>query len=134
MNVIIDTNVLISAALFKNSIPDLALSKALLNGKILVSQQTLQELINTLLKPKLAKYISTKDSFAFVKRIENTALWVDVDENITVCRDPKDNRYLELAISGKARFIITGDKDLLILHPFRNISILSPSNFLEFRL
>jgi putative PIN family toxin of toxin-antitoxin system len=131
MNVIVDTNVLISAALFKNSIPDLALSKALLNGKILVSQNTLQELINTLLKPKLAKYISTKDSFAFVKRIENTALCIDVNETITVCRDPKDNKYLELAISGKADLIITGDADLLVLHPYLGISIITPKYFIE---
>jgi putative PIN family toxin of toxin-antitoxin system len=131
MNVIVDTNVLISAALFKNSIPDLALSKALLNGKILVSQNTLQELINTLLKPKLAKYISTKDSFAFVKRIGNTALCIDVNETITVCRDPKDNKYLELAISGKADLIITGDADLLVLHPYLGISIVTPKYFID---
>ena len=49
---------------------------------------------------------------------------------ITECRDPKDNKFLELAVAGKADCIVTGDKDLLELHPFRNIRIITPKEFL----
>jgi len=50
---------------------------------------------------------------------------------ITDCRDPKDNKFLELAVTANASCIITGDDDLLVLHPFRNIPILNASDFLN---
>lgn len=53
------------------------------------------------------------------------------DEKIFVCRDPKDNKYLDLANHYNASCIITGYKDLLILHPFKNISILAAADFLK---
>jgi uncharacterized protein len=56
---------------------------------------------------------------------------IDVNQQVSVCRDPKDNMYLELALSGKADVIITGDNDLLILHPFINIPIITPKDFLD---
>ncbi len=59
------------------------------------------------------------------------ATLITIIEQITDCRDPKDNKFLELAINGNATCIITGDKDLLVLHPFRGISILTPRLFLE---
>ena len=54
-----------------------------------------------------------------------------VDTVITACRDPKDNKFLEAAIAARADVIVTGDADLLALHPFRGIPILSPAAFLE---
>ena len=56
--------------------------------------------------------------------------FIELAEKITVCRDPKDNKFLELAVAGNADCLITGDKDLLILNPFRGIKIISPSDFL----
>ncbi|NIU85057.1 MAG: putative toxin-antitoxin system toxin component, PIN family, partial [Candidatus Thorarchaeota archaeon] len=55
-------------------------------------------------------------------------------ENIRICRDPKDDKYLELAVSGSANFLISGDKDLLDLHPFKEIRILTPEQFLSLDL
>ena len=57
---------------------------------------------------------------------------INITEKIDICREPKDNKFLELAISGNATHIITGDKDLLEFHPFRGIPILTPKQFLEF--
>lgn len=51
-------------------------------------------------------------------------------EQIEECRDPKDNKILEVAVEGKADVIVTGDKDLLVLHPFRGIPIIGPAEFL----
>ncbi len=51
-------------------------------------------------------------------------------EEINECRDPKDNKYLELVVSGKAECIVTGDEDLLVLNPFRGIEILTVQKFL----
>jgi len=55
---------------------------------------------------------------------------VAVNEAITACRDAKDDKFLELAVSGKASHIVSGDADLLVLHPFRSIAILTPQAFL----
>lgn len=54
-----------------------------------------------------------------------------MDAPITACRDPKDDKFLELAVSGRATHIISGDTDLLTLNPFRGIAILPPRAFLE---
>ena len=58
------------------------------------------------------------------------AEWVEVDVRITACRDPKDDKFLELAVSGHASHVVTGDADLLALHPFRGIEIVPPHRFL----
>ncbi len=56
---------------------------------------------------------------------------INPKEKIFVCRDPKDNMILELAVAGNADFIVTGDQDLLTLNPFRKIKIVNPVNFLK---
>ena len=62
--------------------------------------------------------------------LSETIQFIDVIEQINECRDPKDNKYLELAVSGKAECIVTGDDDLLVLNPFRGIEILTVQEFL----
>ncbi|MEX0268427.1 putative toxin-antitoxin system toxin component, PIN family [Leptolyngbyaceae cyanobacterium UHCC 1019] len=59
------------------------------------------------------------------------SILVELTEKIQVCRDSKDDQILELAISGKAEFIITGDKDLLVLNPFQAVQIITAEDFLR---
>ena len=131
MNFILDTNVLVSAALLKNSVPDLSLRKSIKNGNILFSEYALNELKIILNKPKLDKYINTKDKLVFINRLVKKAKFIEITHSINECHDPKDNIYLELALSGNADCIITGDHDLLVLNPFRGIPIITPKTFLE---
>lgn len=56
---------------------------------------------------------------------------IEITTSVTACRDVKDNKFLELAVSGKADYIVSGDEDLLVLNPFRGIPILTPRNFLN---
>lgn len=56
---------------------------------------------------------------------------VEIAETIKICRDPKDDKLLELASSGKADFLVTGDNDMLVLNPFRGIEIITPRDFLS---
>lgn len=56
---------------------------------------------------------------------------VKIEENIRICRDPKDDKFLEVAVNGTATYIISGDNDLLVLHPFRAIPIVTPRTFLD---
>jgi putative PIN family toxin of toxin-antitoxin system len=132
MVIVFDNNVLISAALLKGSIPFLALKKALKNHTILRSFATLDELRGTIFKPKFDKYFvdnSIRDKF--VLSYIASSVNIEVVHEVHECRDPKDNMYLELALSGKADVIITGDVDLLTLHPFSNTLIVTPKEFIE---
>lgn len=131
MKFVFDANVLISAALFRESVPALAYKKAIEKGKILISEKTLNELKITLNKPKLRKYITAKDKFGFLTKLEGEGVLIEIRQSVAICRDPKDDMYLDLALSGKADAILTGDADLLILHPFCNIPIITPKYFLD---
>ena len=80
---------------------------------------------------KFDKYLSIQSRVAAINFLESISMFVPIQEDIVVCRDPKDDKFLSLAWNSNADFIISGDKDLLVLHPFRNIQILSPSQFFE---
>jgi uncharacterized protein len=56
---------------------------------------------------------------------------IEINDTIAACRDPKDDKLLELAVGGNADFLITGDKDLLVLNPFRAVKIITPREFLD---
>jgi uncharacterized protein len=131
MEFVLDTNILISAALFKNSIPDKSLRKALETGNILLSGNIMTELTISLNKPKLDKYITVKDKLVFLNRLAINAKFIEVMHTINECRDPKDNMFLELALSGNADLIISGDNDLLVLNPFRSIPVITPREFID---
>lgn len=75
--------------------------------------------------------MSDEDVRRFLAALTREAEWVEVHSHIQACRDPKDNKFLELAVSGKATHIVSGDNDLLTLHPFHGIHILSPRAFLD---
>ncbi len=68
----------------------------------------------------------------FLAVLVREATLVEITETIAECRDPKDDKFLELAIGGKAACIVSGDKDLLVLHPFRGIPILTPAGFTSY--
>lgn len=130
MRVIFDNNVLISSVLLENSVPDKALTKAEADFTILCSEPIFNELVAKLCLPKFDKYVSIQVRKQVLKYFAQKALFIEPTEEITICRDPKDNKFLELAIAGKADCIVTGDRDLLVLNPFRGIKIISPSDFL----
>jgi uncharacterized protein len=67
----------------------------------------------------------------FLAVLTREAQWIDVDVQITACRDPKDDKFLSLAVCGQATHIVTGDADLLALHPFQGVQIVTPGRFLE---
>ena len=131
MRFVFDTNVLISALLLPDSKPRQALDLALQKGKILLSFTVLAELYEVLSRKHFRRYIDEDDIQMFVAVLTRETEWVDVNEQITACRDPKDNKFLELAVSGRATHIITGDTDLLALHPFRGIQIVPPQVLLK---
>lgn len=131
-NFVFDTSVLVSAALLANSTTRKALDKTLDLGTIAVSKSTLEEFIEVLFRKKLDKYFfNDQERWMLINTIEiNTQLFIP-DVSIKDCRDPKDNKFLELAVFANAACIVSGDNDLLILHPFRGIPILNATDFLN---
>lgn len=129
MRLVLDTNVLISAILAPNSLPANVLNWGEKNGVILYSDATLTELLSVLQRPKFAKYIEAEDINGLSVRIRRSWYCVPILRRIKLCRDPKDDKLLELAFNGEASHLITGDTDLLILNPFQNIPVINPRSF-----
>ncbi len=127
---VFDTSVLISAALLHRSIPFQAFQAALAAGRVLTSESTIVELEEVLRRPKFDKYVSTRQRADFLTAFVREAEVVEVSVAVLECRDPKDNKFLELAISGGATHIVSGDDDLLVLHPFYGTRIVTPQVFL----
>jgi putative PIN family toxin of toxin-antitoxin system len=128
---VIDTNILVSSILISSSKPDYALKKVRNIGNILLSETTFQELEEILYRPKFDRYVSLITRIEFITKLKSESNLIKISEKITICRDPKDDKFLELAVNGQANFIITGDEDLLVLNPFRNIEIITVNEFLN---
>lgn len=109
----------------------MAVDRAREEGTILISFETLAELSEVLSRKQFRRYIDEEDVRRFLAALTREAQWVDVRAHVTACRDPKDDKFLSLGINGKATHIVTGDADLLALHPFQGIQILTPVMFLE---
>jgi len=131
---VFDTNVIVSALLIKRSVARRAFNKAREVGSILLSFEVITELYDVLSRSAFDRYIDEDDRLQFLTILVKESELIEVNERISECRDPKDDKFLELAVSGKADFIISGDDDLQVLNPFRKITILSPRQFLETEL
>jgi putative PIN family toxin of toxin-antitoxin system len=103
----------------------------LAHGKLLVSEESVAELSEVLQRPKFDRYVAAARRLEFLAMLVNEAEIVATGTPIAACRDPKDDKFLELAVSGQATCIVSGDADLMALHPFRGIPILTPQQFLE---
>ena len=130
MRCVFDTNVFISALLSPESKPRQALDRVCLTGTILLSFAVLAELNEVLSRKQFRRYIDEEDIRRFLAAVTRESQWIEVDAPVIACRDPKDDKFLSLAASGQATHIITGDADLLALHPFRGIQIVQPQRFL----
>jgi uncharacterized protein len=130
MRVVIDTGVLISAAIKAQTIPNIAVYRATQRGVLLKSNSTEAELIDVIDRPYLARVIAPAARARLVGLMASAEL-VPIAERIAACRDPKDDKFLELAVNGKADLIVSGDADLLVLNPFRSIPIVAPAVFVR---
>ncbi len=129
--IVVDTNALISRLLLPSSVPGQAVRRAVDNSIPLVSEATMNELADVLARAKFDRYISLEDRQQFLRLLGRVAEFVPIVNRVHDCRDPKDNKFLEVALNGKADLILTGDADVLALHPWRDIEILSPGDYLK---
>lgn len=132
--IVLDTNTIVSAINFPNSISKKAFEKAMTDCQNVASYDTWNELETVISRPKFDKYLPLNARLLLVNALKKQTHFYDITETITDCRDPKDNKFLELAVAAHADYIITGDLDLLILNPFRTISILKSGDFLNLEI
>ena len=94
-----------------------------------MSDATLGELADVLSRAKFDRYISIEDRQQFFRRLARVVEVVPITHTVRVCRDPKDDKFLEVAVNGAADLIITGDEDLLVLNPYRDVRITKPAQY-----
>lgn len=130
VRIVADSNVLVSRLILPDSLPAQALRKAEQEDQLLVSDATMYELADVLSRRKFDRYVKLVDRKTFVQRLAEIAEFVPIIQRVRECRDPKDDKFPELALNGRADAIITGDGDLLAMNPWRGIAILSPKDYL----
>jgi uncharacterized protein len=132
--VVLDTNLLVSALLFPRSLPMQTLAKALNQCDVVVSAATWDEFASVIQRPKFDARLPLAKRLLALTELAKRVREVRVTTVLRVCRDPKDDPFLALAMDAKASFVVTGDADLLALHPFGGVSIVSAADFLALPL
>ena len=128
LRVVIDTNIWISFLIGKSLT---GLSEFLISGQVIVlfSDALFRELIEVLKRPKFKKYFSETAIENLVTLLYEKVDLIEINHHFEDCRDTKDNFLLNLAVSGRANYLVTGDADLLILNPFQDVEIISYQHF-----
>jgi uncharacterized protein len=131
LKLVLDTNVLVSHLLIPGSIADQVAHRAMEQKQLLQSDATFTELSEVLVRRKFDRYLTMEERKRALQAFATAAAWIPIIRRIRACRDPRDDKFLELAINGSADAILTGDEDLLALHPFHTIAILTPAAWLQ---
>jgi putative PIN family toxin of toxin-antitoxin system len=131
VRLVFDTNALVSYFMATEAVPGQSFRKAAREAALLASQETLDELADVLLRRKFDAYASLGDRTRFLQLMATTVELVSIVTVIRACRDPRDDKFLEVAVNGEADLIVTGDKDLLALNPFHKVAIITPAAYLK---
>ena len=89
------------------------------------------ELSRVLSRDRFDRYVTREERDLFLESLIRDSDLIETTDHIRACRDPEDDWVLELAVSGNAGYIVTGDSDLLVLNPFRGVEIITPAEFLN---
>lgn len=129
--IILDNNVIISYLISENSTPGKCVEHCLKRDILCTSKQIIAELESKLSLTKFAKYFTIDDVQEFIESYKLVSKLFTTTNKLKICRDPKDDMFLELALKAKADFIITGDKDLLSLKEYKSTEIITPAEYLK---
>ncbi|MGA8044161.1 MAG: putative toxin-antitoxin system toxin component, PIN family [Terracidiphilus sp.] len=135
LHVVFDTSTLVSAALRPDSIPEQAFRLAILEHHVFVSRETLGELDRVLKLKKFDRYVALDVRTEFVKKLRRDSVHCTVPKELLdavrgACRDPKDDPILALGLAAGAEILVSSDQDLLVMHLWRGIRIVTPADFL----
>lgn len=130
--IILDTNLLISALMFANSPASQAVVNAYRYFQPIASTETWDEFEQVSAREKFAPYFSLEARLEFLATLAQSTVFFAVNTQVTDCKDPKDNQFLSLALSTDCQLIVSGDQDLVSMHPYQHVHILRPRDFLNF--
>ncbi len=135
LRVVFDTSSLVGATIRSGSVPYQALQIVLGSWELCASAETIGELREALQRKKFDRYLSLDDRMKFVRVIQERASSIavtrmDLDLAAGLCRDGKDEKFLALCVAAGADILVSSDQDLLVMSPWRGISILTPAKFL----
>ncbi len=133
MRIVVDTNVLVSAALLPASTSAKALLYAVEHYQLVQSEATWEEFCEVISRAKFDRYFNGNDRSNFILSIARASEFMDVTACVNDCSDPKDNKFLELVISAHATIIVSGDSHLQSMHPYRDIAIFNPQGLLTLK-
>lgn len=129
--VVVDTNVLISAALSRNSTPAKLMSLVLDKYRLVFSRETFDELETRLWRPKFDPYLSTESRRRLLHDFVAVSDWITLESGMPAyCRDADDDKFIHAALTCAASWLVSGDRDLLALPPINRLRILSPADAL----
>jgi putative PIN family toxin of toxin-antitoxin system len=128
--IVFDVSVVVSAALKADSVPERALLRAEETDVFVLSAAVAAEIAAVLARPHFARVIPSERRERVLAILGSQAVWFEPSVRVMDCRDPKDDKYLELALAAGADIIVSGDEDLLVLDPWRGVRILRPAAYL----
>lgn len=128
--VVFDTSTLIGCCITPHGPPAQALAQALRSHVLVMSDETLDELSEVIRRDKLEAWRPLAHRLVFLNGLVASVRMVPVSIRVSDCRDAKDNKFLELALTAKAGTMVSSDSDLLVLNPYRGINISTPAEFL----
>ena len=128
--IVFDVSTLIGVAIRHDSTPARALRHALRTDQVAVSEPVLVELLDVLHRPRLARFVDPNLRTALLSQVLELGIRFTPTMQVTDCRDPKDDKYLELALAAAASTIVSSDDDLHVLDPWRGVRILKPAAYL----
>jgi len=132
-NIVFDASSLVGALLREGSVPERALIVARARDVICLSAAVAEEIRSVFSRPKFHRYVTTRRTEQVVDLLLTAALHIEPTEKVADCRDPTDNKYLELALAAQAEVIVASDSDLLVLDPWRGVRIVTPAGYLALR-
>jgi putative PIN family toxin of toxin-antitoxin system len=102
---------------------------------LVVSTSIVEEVLAVLHRPRIHdRFGITGTRIARLEKLlrqKRVVHWVEPRLGVKVSRDPKDDKFLEAAVAGKAAYLVSGDEDLLVIGKFRDVAIVSPSQMVE---
>ena len=128
--IVFDASTLVSATFSSDGVPAQAVHRALDEDQVAISEPVMTELLDVLHRPGLARFLKVDLRAALLGQLVALGVPFAPTERVTECRDPKDDKYLELALASGASVIVSSDADLLVLHPWRGVRILRPADYL----
>ncbi len=130
--VVFDTSTLVSAALRVDSVPYQALVKAFASSDVCVSVETLAELSTVMSRRKFDRYLDRELRLSFVELVARQVhmFAVPLGPVTPGCRDVKDDKFLALALAAGADALVSSDEDLLVMHPWRGVRVMTAAEFL----